>query len=750
METNKYPPGSVRALLNTELVTPATRQALATRLEADSKSYTMRFFDEQATIILKAVCTRLFPATPAQINLAKALDERLTANQGDGWRYANMPPDQEMHRQGLQGLNETAQSLFQQPFIKLSSEQQDNILKMVQRGEVNSSGWQKLDPKRYFEELLAALTEFYYSHPLIQEEIGYVGMADAKGWQAIGLNQLESREPKKPDPDYVARLKGRGILPPTRQTSSDAARNTPASPPMRHYALDEAVDAVVIGRGAGGAPLLARLAAAGLKVVGLEAGKHWQPSTDFATDERAQAKLFWNDERLSAGADPLAFGSNNSGCGVGGSTLHYTAYTPRAQPDDLRLFSEFGVGADWPLTYTDLEPYYDELEGFLGISGPSPYPWGPARKQAYPLAPLPLNGAARLMERGCASLGIRTSPAANAALSARYFQPGVGWRAACTNRGFCQAGCSVGAKASTDVTFIPVALQAGAELRAESFVPRFEREAQSGRVNGVIYTQGGQEYRQRCRAVFLCAGAIETPRLLLLNNLANSNGQVGRNFMAHCGIQVWGQFEEEVRPYKGIPGGLISEDTHRPAGADFAGGYLLQSIGVMPLTYATQVARGQGLWGKAFDEHMQNYNHTAGINILGESLPQSQNYLELADELDERGLPKPRIHFSLSENDRRMTLHAETLMRQIWEQAGASQIWSFPRQAHTIGTCRMGYDPAQAVVKADGQTFEVANLYIVDNSVFPSSLSVNPALTIMALSLRVADQFLARAGRREI
>nr|MBA3257942.1 GMC family oxidoreductase [Gemmatimonadales bacterium] len=388
---------------------------------------------------------------------------------------------------------------------------------------------------------------------------------------------------------------------------------------MRRYSLNKPVDAIVVGTGAGGAPVMARLAAAGLSVVALEAGRHWAPGRDFATDELAQAKLFWTDERLSAGADPLAFGNNNSGLGVGGSTLHYTAYVPRAQPDDLRLYTEFGLGADWPIEHRELEPYYDEVERLLGVSGPTPYPWGPPRAP-YPLPPLPLNGAAQLMRRGCDALGIRTSPAANAALSAPYFQEGIGWRPACTNRGFCQAGCSIGAKGSADVTFVPLALSAGAELRTESFVTRLEIDRRN-RVVGVVYLDDGREHRQACRAVFLCAGAIETPRLLLLNGLANGSGQVGRNFMAHTGVQLWGQFEEDVRPYKGIPGGLISEDTHRPPGADFAGGYLLQSIGVMPVTYVSQLARGRGLWGEALHEHMHGYNHTAGINILGDCLP---------------------------------------------------------------------------------------------------------------------------------
>ena len=517
---------------------------------------------------------------------------------------------------------------------------------------------------------------------------------------------------------------------------------------MSSFGNEEVVDCVVIGTGAGGAPLLARLAQAGLRVVALEAGAWHHPAQDFATDEYAQNFLFWNDERLSAGQDPVAFGKNNSGTGVGGSTLHYTAYTPRAQPDDLRLFSDFGQGVDWPLSYADLEPYYDELEQFLGISGPAAYPWGPARKSAYPLPPLPLNGAAQLMQRAGEKLGLRTSPAANAALSARYYQEGIGWREACTNRGFCQAGCSVGAKASMDVTFVPLAVGHGAEIRPHSFVTEIERD-ERGQITGVVYVQQGVARRQRCRHLFLCAGAVETPRLLLLNNLALSSGQVGRNFMAHPGLQIWGTFEESVRPYKGIPGALISEDTHRPKDADFVGGYLLQSIGVMPVTFAGQVARGRGLWGQALRDYLRHYNHVAGINILGDCLPHPDNFLELSGELDARGLPKPRLHFTNHENEVRMNRHAEALMRRLWEAAGARDLWAFPRNAHVIGTARMGSGAAAAVVDADGRAHDVPNLYICDNSVFPSALSVNPALTIMALSLRTADRFLAGQRRRD-
>lgn len=512
---------------------------------------------------------------------------------------------------------------------------------------------------------------------------------------------------------------------------------------MGKYSNSEIVDAVVIGTGAGGAPIISRLARAGLKVVALEAGRHWDPQNEFATDEREQAKIFWNYERLSAGENPLSFGRNNSGIGVGGSTIHYTGYTPRPQPDDFTIKTEFGVGRDWPIDYHDLEPYYDELELFLGVSGPSPYPWGPQRKVHYPLPPLPLNGAAHLMQRGCRQLNIRTSPAANAALSAPYFQEHVGWRKACTNRGFCQAGCSTGAKASTDVTFIPLAIHFGAEVRAGCFATRLLTDA-NRKINAVVYIKDGKEERQLCKYLFLCAGAIETPRLLLMNNLANSSGQVGKNFMAHVGVQVWGEFEEAIHPYKGIPGALISEDMHRPADAGFAGGYILQSIGVMPVTYASQLARATGVWGKQLRDKMNAYNHVAGINMHGECLPGERNFLELSDEPDQLGLPKPRIHFTTSENEKRMAAHGEKLMTQIWTAAGAKEMFVYQRHAHTIGTCCMGADADTAVVDAEGRSFDIPNLYICDNSVFPGSLSVNPALTIMALALRTADLFIAK------
>ncbi len=505
------------------------------------------------------------------------------------------------------------------------------------------------------------------------------------------------------------------------------------------YPTNDMVDVVVIGTGCGGAPLLDRLVRNGLSVVALEAGRHWDGPRDYAQDEVEQRSLYWLDERLSDGKDPIEFGKNNSGCGVGGSSLHYGAFAPRPDPRDLYIRSDFGVGCDWPMPYGELAPFLEEVERFLGVSGPADYPWDCRRR--YPLPPLPFNAPARLMERGCRAVGIRTCSAPLLTLSKPYSQPDYDERPVCGQCGFCHQGCFNRSKASMDVTYLQSAARSGAEIRAECFAHAFDRNS-SGAISAVVYKHDGKDISQKCRAVFLCAGAVETPRLLLHAGLANSSGQVGRNFMAHVATQVWGTFAEEVRCYRGFPASLITEDFIRPADADFAGGYLVQSLGIVPVTFAGQVVKERKLWGKPLLDYLQQYNHVAGIGINGDCLPDANNFLELSDELDGRGMRKPLIHFSMTRNESKMRDHADRTMRGVWNAADASDIWTCNRLAHTIGTCRMGTDRSHSVVDPYGQSFDIPNLWISDNSAFPSALAANPALTIMALSLRSADRFL--------
>ena len=192
-----YPEGTVRALLDTDLVTAATRAALEERRAAPV--YEPQYLDGATYELLRAVAARLFPqpdrATP--IELAPDVDKRLLEGGSDGWRYDTMPPDREAYRLGLGGIRESAEALFGHNFLHLNDEQKDAVLTAVQAGNPPGDLWQQLPAARFFEELLAELTENYYAHPLAQEEIGYVGMADVPGWHRIQLDELEPREPEE-------------------------------------------------------------------------------------------------------------------------------------------------------------------------------------------------------------------------------------------------------------------------------------------------------------------------------------------------------------------------------------------------------------------------------------------------------------------------------------------------------------------------------------------------------------------------
>ena len=193
-----YPSGTVRALLNTEHVSAATRAAVQGRLDAPA-TYAPQFLAPETYALLEAVAARLVPQPdrPDQpIPLAPAVDQRLAEGRVDGWRYDALPPDREAVRLGLGGIQEIAQARFQADFMTLKPEQQDAVLQTLAEGHPPGPIWYTLDAGRFFEELLAELTETYYAHPLAQEEIGFVGMADLPSWTKIGLNEKEAREPE--------------------------------------------------------------------------------------------------------------------------------------------------------------------------------------------------------------------------------------------------------------------------------------------------------------------------------------------------------------------------------------------------------------------------------------------------------------------------------------------------------------------------------------------------------------------------
>lgn len=520
--------------------------------------------------------------------------------------------------------------------------------------------------------------------------------------------------------------------------------------PMREYAQNEAVDFVVIGTGAGGGPLIARLAEMGYSVIGFDAGAYFRPLEDFASDETSQSQLYWTDERLVDGANPIKMGSNNSGKAVGGSTVHFAMVSLRFRPEWFQARTKLGYAVDWPLDWREMWSYYDKAERDLAIAGPVSYPWGP-RRPRYPYRAHEIGSAGEWLARGAEAMGYRWSETPLATVSAPR-----GDSPSCVYRGFCRVGCSTNAKQSQLVTYIPRALKAGAEIRDLAMVSRIETDSR-GLATGVHYHREGKWHFQRAKQVIVAGYAIETPRLLLNSatdrfpdGLANRSGYVGRNLMVQSNQAVYGRMKEMVRWNKGPPSLTITEHWNYEDKKDFFGGYCWMAQGPLPLEWSSAVSSSRGMWGEALRQKMMDYNHQVGLKMVGEMLPSMENRVTLADEKDQYGLPITRITYGWQDNDKVMIQHALGEMQRSLELIGAQDIWRQENDTnHLAGTARMGFSAENSVVDADCRSWDVPNLWICDGSIFPTVGGVNPSLTITAIALRTADriQTLHRQGK---
>jgi choline dehydrogenase-like flavoprotein len=518
-------------------------------------------------------------------------------------------------------------------------------------------------------------------------------------------------------------------------------RDLPGEDTMRRHEDGEEVDLCVVGAGAGGSVLAQRLARRGWRVVILEAGPFWHPDEDWVSDEAGSHDLYWTEERIIGGDDPVELGKNNSGRGVGGSMVHYAGYCPRFHPSDFRTRSRDGVGADWPISYRELRPHYEEVERELPVAGQD-WPWGDPH--CYPFSPHPIGGAAAIIWRGAERLGIRMLVGPVGIVNGTF-----GNRPHCIYRGYCLQGCKVNAKASPYVTHLPDALAHGVEVRAGCMAVRVALDGGSQRATGVVYRRAGEEVErcQRARVVAIAGYSIETPRLLLNSatgrfphGLCNNEDQVGRYVMVQGAYQSAGRYPTEVRMYKAPPPEVTSEDFYETDGSrGFARVFSIQTVSPMPIAWAEHVL-AEGHWGAALREYMRDYNHWATVGVLNELLALPENRVTLADETDRRGMPLARLDYSTCDNDRRNMEFSRDVIRRILEASGAQDILTIQRYAHLIGGCRMGTGPEDSVVDADHRTWAVPNLLIADGSVCPTQGSANPALTIMALSSRLADR----------
>lgn len=522
---------------------------------------------------------------------------------------------------------------------------------------------------------------------------------------------------------------------------------------MAKFAFDDDGVVVIIGSGAGGGTLANELCQKGIKVVVLEAGA-LQSSASFINDEwKSFSQLAWLDNRTTSGSWRVAKDFPNLPAWicktVGGTTTHWAGASLRFQAHEFKTRTHYGeiMGAnlqDWPLTLQDLEPYYARAEDKMGVTRTNGIPG------------LPGNNNFKVMYAGATKLGYKEVHTGNMAINS---QPRDG-RGRCMQLGFCFQGCKSGAKWSTLYTELPKAEQTGnLELRPESHVTRIEHDAR-GKASGVVYVdKDGKEQRQKARIVAVAGNAIETPRLLLLSaspmfkdGLANSSGQVGRNYMRHMTGSVYGMFKNPVHMYKGTTmAGIVRDEARHDTRRGFAGGYELETLALgIPFMAAFL---NPGGWGADFSEYMENYTHLAGMWLVGEDMARETNRVTLHGALkDKWGSPIPNVHFDDHDNDIAMREHAFRQGQRIYEAAGAIKSFRTPPypSTHNLGTCRMGASPQSSVCNAYGQTHDIANLFISDGSQFTSGGAENPTLTIVTLAIRQAEYIARQMTERAI
>jgi choline dehydrogenase-like flavoprotein len=529
-------------------------------------------------------------------------------------------------------------------------------------------------------------------------------------------------------------------------------------------------DVLIVGGGTSAGVAAKHLAEAGFKVVCLEQGD-WISQSDSPGDkvefELLNSKQWSADPNIRGRRQDYPTDLSESEMpvwmfnGVGGSSILWGAIWPRPMPSDFRVRTLDGVADDWPISYEELQPFYEAMDlemGVSGLGGNPAYPPGIAP----PLPPLPIHKTGRRMAEGMNSLGWHWWPGTNAIPSKDYRN-----QKQCVRYGLCRFGCPHGSKASTDITHFPIAQQHGAQIITGARVAQVTIN-EKGLANGAIYIKDGKEHFQAASIVILAASGIGTPRILLMSTsnqfpdgLANSSGLVGKNLMLHPYATAVGLYEEELEDWIGPAGEFIGSMQFYesdPSRGFVRGAKWMLMPTTGPLTTVDRWTKGPGVshepfWGKDFAPKMKSsIGHMIQWAIVPEDLPEESNRVTLSPTLkDSDGLPAPKIHYRVSENTRRLLdFHIERAF-DSHKAAGAHKWWVGGRgysSGHNTGTARMGNDPASSVVDRWGRTHDVPNLYIIDGSVFVTSTGVNVTPTICALAKRTAT-YIANNAKNE-
>lgn len=522
---------------------------------------------------------------------------------------------------------------------------------------------------------------------------------------------------------------------------------------MTKFNLDDDTVVVVIGSGAGGGTLSNELAQKGINVVCLEAGGRHE-YTDFVNDEWASfTQLAWKDQRTTSGSWRVAkdFATLPAWIvkAVGGSTTHWAGASLRFQDHEWKARTTYGdvAGAnllDWPIDGAEMERWYAMAEDKMGTTGTNGIPR------------LPGNNNFKVLHAGATKLGYKVVHTGNMSINSKPRDE----RNSCHQVGFCFQGCKFGAKWSTLYSEIPKGEETGhLEVRPNCQVVKIEHNAK-GKVSGVVYADpSGALHEQKARVVAIAGNSIESPRLLLNSNssmfpdgLANSSGQVGKNYMRHTTGSVYAVFDKPVHMYRGTTmAGIVKDESRNDPSRGFVGGYELETLSLgVPFMAAFL---NPGGWGRDFTWFMDRYDHMAGLWIVGEDMPQETNRVTLnSDVKDSHGMPVANVHFDDHENDVAMRKHAYKQGTAIYDAVGSIKSFKTPPypSTHNLGTNRMSAEAKDGVVNKWGQSHDIKNLFVSDGSQFTTGASENPTLTIVALAIRQADHVAKLMAKNEI
>ena len=550
-------------------------------------------------------------------------------------------------------------------------------------------------------------------------------------------------------------------------------------------------DVVVVGLGAVGGVAVLPLARAGLEVIGLEAGD-WLTGRDFAPDELRNNFRGWPQSAQKANTEIPTHRPNASAPysprlpihpmmnAVGGTSVHYWAQSWRLNPWDFKVVSEttrrYGAARvpkgstveDWPFGLEEIEPYYDKVEYEVGVSGKAGNIGGKIdprgnifegpRKREYPMPPLRGTGFTERMAAAAKGLGWHAFPGP-AAINSQVYDN----RPACAYHGYCnRGGCHLNAKNSTAASTIPKAQETGRlKVVTHAHVTTIAVDDGSGRVTGVNYLKGGQEYFQPAEVVLLAGYTYENVRMLLLskskpypNGLANNRGQVGRHYFSHnTASTLTALFPFDLNNWYGLPAQGIAvdnwaDDNFDHSGFDFIGGGNLwvysdrRPIGAVSMsTFGKAPA-----WGSAWKSFVKQNADRWNIAYLQKTtLPFEDNYLDLDPTVkDALGFPVCRITAEFKENDRKIGAFTQDKMAQWFMEAGAVAVERGPvgtmgPSTHAYGGTRMGNNPETNVVDSWGFSHEAPNLGVLGSSVMGTSGAHNPTLTAQALAWRTAE-----------